>query len=104
LRNVRLVCVSGNGYPLRRHRHLRRGHVAQFEKAREEPAIARRKTNAQSRKVRSLGKRLELHDIGKIRSGSFEHAGRCVAGIDFGVALIAEHEKPESAREPDDAG
>jgi hypothetical protein len=49
-----LVVIGGNANMLQRHRHLRRGDVAQFEERREEAAIAGGKAYAQARKRRAL--------------------------------------------------
>ena len=103
LRHVGLVAIGGDRHPLRRQRHLRRRDVPQLEEAREKPAVAGGKADAQPRQVRALGQRLELDHVREVATGGLEHAGRRLPGIDLGVAFIAEHQEPEPSCELDDA-
>ena len=65
--DMRLVAVGGDGDVLRRHRHLRRGDVAQFEIGREEAAVAGGEADAQTGQARALRQRVENDDVGEIR-------------------------------------
>ena len=78
LLDVGLVAVGRDRDLLRRHRHLRRGDVAQLEEAGEEAAVAGREADAQAGQVRALRQRLEDHDVGEVGPGGFQHAGRRV--------------------------
>ncbi len=82
---------------------MRRGDIAQLEVAREEAAVAGDEADAQPRQVRPLRQRLELDDVGEVGAGCFEDAGRRLSGIDLGIALVAEHQESESARQRDHA-
>ena len=84
---------------LHRFRHLRRGDVAQFEKRREETAVAGGEADAQARQVRALRQRMKHDDVGEIRPGRFQHAGRRVVAVDLAVAFVGEDEEAVAARQ-----
>ena len=96
---MRLVAVGGDRDLLRRHRHLRRGDIAQFEIGGEKAAVAGREADAQARQVRALRQRVEHHDVGEIRPGRFQHAGRRVLAVDLAVAFVGKHQEAETARQ-----
>src|SRR5581483_8067799 len=66
--HMRFIAVGSDSDILRGHRHLRRRDIAQFEKGREEAAIARGEADAQAWQVRALGQRVEDNDIGEVRA------------------------------------
>ena len=85
---------------LHRHRHLRRRDVAQFEKGRQEAAVAGGEADAQAGQVRALGQRMEHHDVGEVGPRGFQHAGRRVLAVDLAIAFVGEHQEAEAARKP----
>src|SRR5262249_40923709 len=94
LLDVRLVVITGDADLLQRYRYLGRRDVAQFVEGGEEALVARDKADPHARQVRALRERVEGRDILVIRTGRFEHAAwRCLASVDFRIALVAEHEK-----------
>src|SRR5262249_35756552 len=101
--DMRFIAICGDRDALRRHWHLRRRDVAQFQKAREELSIAGSEADAQARQVGALGTRLELDDVRKIGSGCLEDAGRRLTGIDLGITFVAEQEKTNPSGEGDNA-
>ena len=42
---------------------------------------------------------MEHHDVGEIRPGSFQHAGRRVLAVDLAIAFVGEHQEAETAGE-----
>ena len=93
--DMRLVVIGGDRDALRRHRHLRRRHVAQLEEAGEELAVAGDEADAQAGQVRALRQRLEHHHVLEVAPGLLQHAGRRHLGVDLRVALVAEHDEAE---------
>ena len=93
-----LVAVSGDGDPLRRHRHLRRGDVAQFEISGEKVPVAGGEADAQAGQARALRQRVKDDDVFEIRR-CFQHARRRPVAVDLAVAFVAEDEKAEATRQ-----
>ena len=98
--DMRLVAIGGDRDMLQRHRHLRRGDVAQFEEAR------RGNLRSPAAKPTRRPGRFERFDsdwnattLAKSGPGGFQHAGRRLPGVDFRIALVAEdHEAVAVAR------
>ena len=102
---MRLVAIGGDGDVLHRHRHLRRGDVAQFEIRGEEAAVAGGKADAQARQARALRQRMEDDDVGEIRRPPLRSMpGGGVVAVDFAIAFVGEHQEAEAARQRDQPG
>ena len=57
---------------------------------RDEFLVAGGEADAQARQVGALRQRLERNHAGEIGAGAFERAARRLAGVDLGIALVAE--------------
>jgi hypothetical protein len=94
-----LIAIGGDRDLLQRHRHLRRGDIAQFVKHRQEFPVAGGKADPHAGQVGALGQRLKRDRVGEIRSGAFQHAARRRLGIDFRIAFVAQDHEAEPVGE-----
>src|SRR5262249_14176030 len=92
-----LVVIGGDGDMLERGRHLRRRDIAQFEKARQEFAVAGGKADAQSGKTRSLRQRMKDDDVLEVGAGGLEHTGRRALAIDLAITFVGQNKKAVTA-------
>ncbi len=97
--DVAFVAIGGDRDVLRRHRHLRRRDVAQFEKGGEEILVAGGKADAQARQVRALRQRMEYDHVVEVGRGRFQHARRRVLAVDLTIALVGKDEKAVAPRQ-----
>jgi hypothetical protein len=96
LLDMDFVAVGGDRHMLQRHRHLRRGHIAQLVKHRQKLAVAGGEADPHTRQIRALRQRLKRNHIGKIGPRAFQHAARGFEGVDLRIAFVAQHHEAEA--------
>jgi len=94
---MRFVAIGRDRDMLQRHRHLRRGDIAQLVKTcRENLLSPAAKPTRMPGRFERFDQRLKRHDIGEIRAGVFQHAAGRFPGEDFRIAFVAQDHEAEA--------